>query len=307
MAVGVGVTALYPDTLKDTLSEIVDDDTDGLEAKMQLRMWMTERTMEDAYEDDLEVFGMGLLSEKTEMQSITVGQTGQGSLFRYMPTAFAGKLIYSREVMRDVKYDQVLKPAKRLKRACIKTIEVDTQQMLVRGFNTSYPYGDGVELFSTAQPLPGGGTFSNEMATPQSPSTGALIALTSQMRKTASHDGIDEMYEPECVLCPTEQWAVWDQVLGSPREPAAGEFNAINVVNRIGGLKKKAVALTYWNNTTTNWAVLTDADDGPQIRWRDKMESNDWFDNDNMVLNYSIYVRFAWGLSNKRAIFGVQA
>lgn len=304
---GVGVVAQYPDTLKDTLSEIVDDKTDGLEAKMQLRMWMMERDMQDAYEDDLEVFGMGLLSQKPEMQEIAIGQTGQGSIFRYQPTPFAGQLLYSREVMRDVKYDQVLRPAKRLKRACIKTVEVDTQQMLVRGFNTAYVYGDGSPLFSATQPLPGGGTFSNVMATPQSPSTGALISLTSQMRKTASHDGIDDMYEPECVVCPTEQWAVWEQILGSSKEPAPGEYNAINVVNRIGGLKKKAVALTYWNNTTTNWAVLTDAEDGPQIRWRDKMQSNDWFDNNSMVLHYNIYTRFAWGLSNKRAIFGVQA
>jgi hypothetical protein len=291
----------------DPLSSIIDDKTDGLEASMQFRDWMMEKTMAEAYEDDLEVYGPGLLSQKAEMQAIAIGTHGQGAKFRYIPTPFAGQLLYSKELVRDAKYAQVLRPAKRLKRAAVKTVEVDTAQMLVFGFDTNYTFGDGTPLFSASQPLPGGGTFSNLMATPASPSRAALISLTSQMRKTASHDGIDEMYEPKRVVCPTEQWAVWEEILGSAKAPEAGQFNAINVLHNKPGLEREVVALTYWNNTTTNWAVLTNCDNGPQLRWRDKMESDDWLDNERGTLHYSVYMRYAYGISDKRAIFGVNA
>src|SRR5689334_4682382 len=98
-------------------------------------------------------------------------------------------------------------------------------------FNTSFVGGDGLPLASASHTLPQGGTFSNTLAVPQSPSVAAVIVATTQAKKLPGHDGITEGYEPKCIGCPVDQWAAWSVILNSTHKPEPGEFNATNVVN----------------------------------------------------------------------------
>ncbi len=298
-------TGTIANTLKATLEEVIDDKTDNIEAQTLLGSWMTEQQMEDNFEDDLESGGPGLASEKPEGAEMATGTIREGYLTRYISRTFALKLIITEEAIEDKKYPKIINAARRLKRAMWKTVDIDSTNILVRGFNTSFVGGDGLPLWSASHTLPHGGTFSNIMATPLSPSRAAMTVAVSQLRKYPGHDGITEGYEPKVVIAPTEQWATWDGLLGSKMDPTTGAFNEINVVNQ--SLNLRVVTNKYWSNTTTNWALLTDAENGLSFRWRKKPASRDWVDEDQMLMKYGIRARWARGWSDPRCTLGVQA
>lgn len=299
-------TGTVANGLKKTLNKVITDKTDNLESKMVLKRWCKQPSMEDNYEDDLEVGGPGLATEKPEGQEIAIGTIQEGYITRYIARTFALRLLITEEAMEDCKYPEMIKAAKRLKRAMMKTADIDAANMKVRGFNTAYVGGDGLPLWSASHTLPGGGTFSNTMATPMSPSRIGLQTALTQIKKFPSQDGIVEGYEGEKILCPIEQEFLWEEIVGSKMAPEAGEFNRINVVNRLFGMSD-IVADPHWSNTTTNWAVQTDAEDGFQFRWRRRPRARTWVENSHEVMMHSQSARWARGWSNPRCTLGVQA
>lgn len=302
---GTIFTSTLANQLKDTLNVIVNDKSDGVENGMIWKKWCEDNKMTDAYEDDLEVAGPGLASEKPEGTEIALGTMREGFLTRYLARTFGLKLIITEEAMEDSKYPEAIQLAKRLKRSMAKTMDIDATAMLMRAFNSSYVGGDGQPLCSSSHTLAHGGTFSNQLATALSPSRMAVIVATTQMRLYPGHDGITEGYEPKAVLCPMAQWAVWQGIVGSEYAPEAGEFNEINVVNK--QLSLEIVPIKFWSNTTTNWIMKTDCENGLQMRIRRKMSGRAWVDNDNMVMKHAQSARWARGWSDARCVLGSNA
>jgi hypothetical protein len=292
-------------TLKKTLEKTIDDPTDA-QSRAQFTDWCRIMSMDDQYVDDLETGGPGLASEKPEGQEVQLGTIREGVLYRYIARTFALRLGITEEAMEDNKYPKSIRLAKRLNRALWKTADIDATNMLVRAENASYVGGDGVALASASHTLPHGGTFSNTMATPMSPSVAAMVVATSAMRKFPGHDGITEGVEPKKIVCPTEQWAVWSQILGSTYTPRDGNLAEINVVKSDLSLGQ-VCALRHWDNTTTNWGVISDAEDGLNFRWRKKPNNRTWVENSQHIMSYSISARWARGWSDPRGIYFVGA
>ncbi len=297
-------TSTIYNSLKETLDEIIDDAGKGYSSKLIFPKWCTVKNMKDYYEDDLEMGGPGLASEVAEGSPLVVGGIQEGVLTRYISRKFGLKMVVTEEAIDDTKYDRVINAAPRLMRALYKTADIDATNMLVRGFSSSYPGSDGVSLFNSAHTLPGGGTYSNTLATPMSPSRAAVIQMTSMARKLPGHDGVTEGYEPMDVLCPTEQWAVWAGVVKSEKAPEPGAFNEINVARDV---IRNVIPIMYWNNTTTNFAITTDCENGLNFRWRRKPRSRSWVDEDNEVMNYGISARWDRRWSDARSIIGSNA
>lgn len=291
-------------SLKRTLSKIIDDKSDGIEGGAIFKKYLDEDSTEDAWKDDLEMGGPGLASDVAEGAEIPLGTIREGVLTRYIPRKIGLRLAISDEAMEDSKYEEVLRAARRLKRALWKTMEYDAALLLARAWNTSYVGGDGLPLCSASHTLPGGGTFSNTMATPMSPSRAALLVARALVRKYVGHDGMIEGYKLKQVICPTEQYTAWEEVIGSKNAPEAGEFNRINYANRMG---IEIVEVPYWTSTTSNWIATTDAEDGIKWVWRRKPRSTTEVDNQHEIMNYMITTRVARGWSDPRGVLGSQA
>lgn len=287
-------------SFKETLDSIVDDKLAENESSLVCKKWMKIGSMDEAYTDDLEMGGPGLANETGEGTEIGTGSIREGFLTRYTPSKFALKLVVTDEAMEDNKYPETLRLAKRLDRAIYKTFDIDNTNILIRAQNASYVGGDGVPLASASHTLPNGGTWSNTLATPLAPSRIALITVISLLKKIPGHDGIVDGVEARKVVYPTEQWGVWGGILGSKMAPEPGNFAEINVLKE---LDIDQVAVKYWSNTTTNWGVITNADNGIQAKWRRKPRSKSWVENDNETMKYSISARWARGWSDARGFF----
>jgi len=298
---GIIFTSTVALNLKETLDEIITDQLDGVVADLDYPQWMKNRPMSDNYEDDQEYAGGGLIAETPEGSEIVPLTITEGYTKRYQARKFAAKYIVTDEAMDDSKYPKVIQAVKRLKRAAYKTADIDATNLLVRATNAAFPGPDGVALASTAHPLAAGGTFSNMTATPLAPSTAAWNAAIAQLDQLVDHDGIIEGYKAVAVIHPVQQRGIWTELLGSKMDPRSGNFAAINVIKEYDNNIKR-IQLKYWTNTTTNWALITDADNGFQMRWRKKFESKSWIDHNAELMNYSLSGRWDNGTSEPRCV-----
>jgi len=92
--------------------------------------------------------------------------------------------------------------------------------------------------------------------------------------------------------------------VGSTHAPEPGQTNEINVVNKMG---LEIVDVPYWNNTTTQYAFLTDCEEPLKHLWREKPQSSTWVENSQLVMHYALFARWTNGWSDPRATYGVQA
>jgi hypothetical protein len=286
--------------LKETL-EGIDTDEHGSEgSKAVFPKWMNVKSMEDNYIEFYEVAGSGLAGEKPEGESIPVGTIYEGPLTRFNARTYGQRMIVSDEALEDVKYDKVIMAAKRNNRSLWKLADFDATLVLVRATSSSFVGGDSQPLASTSHTLPGGGTYSNMLATAMSPSKASLVIAQAQLMQQVGHDGLIDGVEAKKAVFPVQQWGVWREVLGSSNDPTPGAFNAINPINR--DLNITPVPVKYWTNTTTNWALITDADLGLMWFWRRKPKSNTWVTEDKTMMNYAITARWSRGWVNPRSI-----
>lgn len=297
-------TSTIVNSLKLTIRAHIDDKAQSYQSKLLFPKWMTVGNMADNYVDDLEMAGPGLASEINEGAPLVVGGIREGVLTRYVSRKFGLKMVITEEAMDDNKYDRILNAAGRLSRAEYKTADIDATAILVRGFNTAYPGADGVPLFSNAHTMPHGGTYSNTLATPMTPSRAAVIQISSMAQVMPGHDGVTEGYELQDVVCPVPQWAVWQGIVKSEKAPEPGSFNEINVARDV---IRNVIPIKYWSNTSTNYAVTTDCENGLNFLWRRKPRQRSWVDEDNEVMNYGISARWSRGWSDARSIIGVNA
>lgn len=287
--------------LKETLEDIDTDELGSEGSQAVFTKWLDVKSMGDNYIEYYEVAGSGLAGEKPEGESIPVGTIYEGPLTRFNARTYGQRMIVSDEALEDLKYDKVIQAAKRNNRALWKLADFDATLMLVRATNTSFVGGDGKPLASSTHTLPGGGTYSNVMATPMSPSKAALVIANAQLMQQVGHDGLIDGVEPKKAVFPVQQWGVWREVLGSSNDPTPGAFNAINVINRDLNITPQPVK--YWTSTTTQWGLITDAPLGLMWFWRRKPKSNTWVTEDKTMMNYAITARWSRGWVNPRAFF----
>lgn len=285
--------------LKETLRAIDTDEHGSEGSKAVFPKYLMVRNMADNYIEDYEIAGTGLAGEKPEGESMPVGGIVEGPLTRYNARTYGQRIIVSEEAMEDMKYDKVIQAGKRNLRSLWKLADFDAVLILVRATNTSFVGGDGLPLASASHALPGGGTYSNMLATSMSPSQASLSIARAQLDQQVGHDGLIDGYQIKKVVFPVQQRGIWKQVLDSDGDPTPGAFNA---VNQNDDLSIEKVPVKYWNNTTTNWMLLTDAENGLTWFWRRKPKSNTWVTEDKTMMNYGITARWARGWTNPRAI-----
>jgi hypothetical protein len=303
MAIFTGTVFL---SLKETLDAVHMDKMDGLEAGLLYKKYCELKKQKDHYDDETEMAGPGLASEKPEGQEMNTGTIFQGPVVRYIARTWALKMNITEETMEDNKYPEVINLARYNKRAMLKTQDIDAALMLVRGFNTGYPGFDGVPLWSASHTLPSGGTYSNVMTVPTAPSRAAVIDAQTAVSKFPGRDGLlGDDYQIKKIVCPVDQKFVWLGIIKSTHAPEPGNFNEINVVNSEFDLD--LVPVVHWANTTTSYAFLTDADGGMNFRTKRKPRTNSWVENSQEVMTHSISARWARGWGNGRSTLGVQA
>ncbi|MDR5684504.1 MAG: hypothetical protein QN163_10870 [Armatimonadota bacterium] len=293
-------TSTIANDLQDTLEEIIVDRTDGLEARLDMPKFMDVRRTKSAFVDMLEVGGLGVAVSVGEGEEIPARGISEGALTRLWVRKFGLRTMATEEALADGKTDKVINAARRLKRAIWKAVDIDAAQVLNRATNTDFPGGDGQPLASAAHTLPGGGTYSNMVATPTAPSEAAYVLARAQADVQVDLDGVIDGVEIEGVAFPIGQRGAWEVLSFSDRSPQAGQYNAVNLINRD---KIKLVPVRHWTASEVDYCWLTDHPDEKLCwYWRERPSSRTWVSEARDVMNYSVKARWARGWSGGRGI-----
>lgn len=254
-----------------------------------------------AWEERVSMSGFGLALEKPEGEAISYDFAQQGFLDRAIHVVYGLGFGVTREMVEDNQYKETaFTKASELAYSMRQTKEVLAMQPLNRAFNSSYTYGDGVELISTAHPNVAGGTWSNELTVAADVSETAFEDACIQIGKYTNDRGLRMAVRPKSLLIPIDLDFEVNKILKTEFEVGTNN-NTVNVVRqRFPG----GVNINHYLTDTDAWFIQTDVPGGG-IHWErraDSFEMDKDFSTDNALYKATARYSFMW--YDKRAIFG---
>lgn len=251
-----------------------------------------------AWEEDQSMPGFGLAAQQSEGQGVTYDsfQTAWKAYYRMIKYALAFSI--TEDAIDDNLYGSLMtKGAAALAFSMSETKEVIAAAIFNNAFSVATG-GDGKELCATDHPMTGGGTFSNELATPADLSETSLEDLQNQMDLATTDRGLNIALMSEKLIIPPALRFTARRILGSPGRPGTGD-NDINVHKD----EMDIVVMTRLTDPDA-WFIKTNCPDGlkhfSRKKLRTKMEGE--FETGNV--RYKAVERYAFGATDPRTLFG---
>ncbi len=256
---------------------------------------------EKAYELDVSLSGPGLASLKPEGTETVYDGEKQDFTTTYTHAVFSlGTIITMEAQMNNLYRDLMVKSGKTLKRSLVHTDEQLAANVINNSYDSAFPIGDALPLFSTAHVLGKGGTFSNRFTvfTPLSQAAVEDATITIEDYR----DGAGLLIDARAIKLhiPRQLRYTADRILASRFEPDS----ANNAINPVVGIFPGGYHVNHRFTSATEWFIQTDVDDGFKIF--DRMGYTFEQDNDFGTSNYRHKGMFykSYGLTDPRAGYG---
>ncbi len=278
----------------------------GMEYKRYTQEWRPIFEIENsvkAYEEDVLLAGLAGAPVKPEGAPVTYDSGGEAFTSRYVHETIALAFALTEEAEEDNLYGDIgSKYARALARSMVHTKEVKGAAILNNGFNSAFPGGDGVPLFSTAHPLWGGGTQANRFTTPADLSETSLEEACIQISKWVDERGINIAIVPLRLIIPPDLCFVAERIMKSTQRPGSAD-NDINALRSKG----KVPGGAFENHRLTdpsNWFLITDCMDGLKHFVRKNIQRGVEGDFETGNMRYKSRERYSFGWSDYRGAFG---
>lgn len=278
----------------------------GLEYKRYEQEWRPIFTIENsnkAYEEDVLLAGLSGAPVKSEGAPVAYDQGGEAYVSRYVHETIALAFAITEEAEEDNLYGSIgAKYSRALARSMQHTKEVKGAAILNNGFNSSFPGGDGVPLFSTAHPLFGGGTQANTFTTQADLSETSLEEAFIGISKFVDERGIPVAVQATKLIVPTDLQFVAKRLIGSPYRPgtADNDINAMKDMGMLPGGMHKNHRLT----DTNAWFLITDCLDGLKHMVRKNIQRGIEGEFETGNMRYKARERYSFGWSDYRGAWG---
>jgi hypothetical protein len=276
--------------------------TEYKEHEMECSKIFQIESSSDAYEEDAAMAGFGLAPIKTQSGSVAYDSHQQGYIARYMHVTIGLGYAVTREERDDNKYAKVGKARSRaLGFSMRQTKEIIAANVLLRGFNSSYLGGDGVELFSAAHPTLSG-TQSNELAVAADISHAALEDLAIQVATAQDDRGHRIRLSPRKLLVPPALMFKAERILKSNMESGTAN-NDINALRSRSVFPEGVMVHHYMQADPDMFVILTDCPDGLKGYQRRAIEFTDDNDFDTENMRFKATERYSFGWSDWRGAY----
>ena len=261
----------------------------------------TKYTSNKAFEEDVGAAMFGLAPVKTEGGNITYDTAEQAFIDRYTHVTYGLGFIITREMHDDgISATVALRRAGALAFSIRQTAETVAANVLNRAFNSSYTYGDGVELCSTAHVNQSGGTWRNELATAADLSEASLEQACIDIAGLTNDRGLKIAVRPTKLVIPKELMFEAQRILESDLRPGTAD-NDLNALKKTGIIP--TVVVNHYLTDTDAFFILTDCPDGMKYfeRRPPAFATENDFDTENA--RFKATFRASWGCTDKRSIF----
>ncbi len=260
-------------------------------------------TSERSFEEETKLSGFSAAPVKNEGSAIAYDNAQEAWTARYQHETIALGFSLTEEAIEDNLYDSLsARYTKALARAMAYTKQVKAANVLNNGFNSAFPGGDGVELFSTLHPLVSGGYNSNEPSTPADLNETSLEAAVIQIAAWTDERGLLIAAKPRKLIVPPALMFVATRLLETELRVATAD-NDINALKNNGSIPE-GYAVNHFLTDSNAWFLTTDVPNGLKHFVRMPMSTSMDGDFDTGNVRYKARERYSFGFSDPLGIFG---
>jgi|TARA_R110000744_G_scaffold176689_1_gene295525 hypothetical protein len=256
-----------------------------------------------SFEEETKLSGFGAAPKKNEGAAISYDNAQEAWTARYNHETIAMGFSVTEEAIEDNLYDSLSsRYTKALARAMAYTKQVKAAAILNNAFDSTYTYGDGVELCATNHPLVSGGTNSNELATPADLNETSLEASIIQVAGWTDERGLLIAAKPSKLVVPPALQFVSTRLLETELRTNTAD-NDINAIRNMGAVPQ-GYAVNHYLTDTNAWFLMTDVPNGLKHFVRTPMQTSMDADFDTGNSRYKARERYSFGVSDPLGIFG---
>lgn len=252
-------------------------------------------------EELMSYVGTGLLSVKPQGQPIDFDSMRQGFRTRVSHVTYALGFAITHEAIADNLYKEIATyNTKALAKSARVTRETNGALFYDRAFNSSYTFGDGLEMCSTVHPNVSGGTYRNELATAADFSQAAIEQALIDIDSWTDDRGLQQQVKAKKLIVPKELRFDVMRVLNSPLQSNTAE-NAVNVVRSVF---ENGWAVNNYLSDPDAFFIRTDVMDGPIHFEREAYTFDQDKDFTTRNLRYICMGRYSFTLGDPKGVFG---
>ena len=260
-------------------------------------------TSERSFEEETKLSGFSAAPVKNEGSAIAYDNGQEVFTARYNHETIALGFSLTEEAIEDNLYDSLSsRYTKALARAMAYTKQTKAAATLNNGFDTDYPGGDGVPLFSASHPLVSGGTNSNIPSTPADLNETSLEAAVIQIAAWTDERGLLIAAKPRKLVVPPSLMFVATRLLETELRVQTSD-NDINALKSNGSIPE-GYAVNHFLTDTDAWFLTTDVPNGLKHFVRTPMATGMDGDFDTGNVRYKARERYSFGWSDPLGMYG---
>lgn len=261
-------------------------------------------TSSRAYEEDLEIAGLGIMPTKPEGAAITYQDPVQGGKRRYTHVSYGLGFRVTEEMYSDDLYGPMKRMTRELAKGARNVREVVSFNILNNGFTTVFgfpKFGTNQSLFNTAHTLIGGGTLANRSAVDADLGVAALEAAILLFDNLTDENGIPIVIKPKHLIVPPGLKQIAREILGSEFRP----YTTNNEINALIQNDSLADMVVNYLTDADSWFLLADKDEHDlNFFEREAVRFQNGDDFDTGDAKFKAFQRFSVGVGEWRGTFG---
>jgi hypothetical protein len=260
-------------------------------------------TSERSFEEETKLSGFSAAPVKNEGAAIAYDNAQEAFTARYTHETIALGFSVTEEAIEDNLYDSLsARYTKALARAMAYTKQVKAAAVLNNGFDTNYPGGDGVPLFSASHPLVSGGVNSNIPTTPADLNETSLENAVIQIAAWTDERGLLIAARPRKLVIPPALQFIATRLLETELRVATAD-NDINALKNNGSIPE-GYAINHFLTDADAWFLTTDVPNGMKHFVRTPMQNSMDGDFDTGNVRYKARERYSFGWSDPLGMYG---
>ena len=258
---------------------------------------------ERSFEEETKLSGFSAAPVKSEGAAIAYDTAQEAWTTRYSHETIALGFAITEEAIEDNLYDSLsARYTKALARGMAYTKQVKAASVLNNGFSSSYLYGDGQSLFSTAHPLVGGGVNSNTAATGVDLNETSLEAAVIQIAAWTDERQLLIAAKPRKLVVPPALMFVATRLLDTKLRVGTNN-NDISAINNNGTIPE-GYTVNHFLTDVNAWFLLTDVPNGLKHFVRTPLQNSMDGDFDTGNVRYKSRERYSFGVSDPLGVWG---
>ena len=256
-----------------------------------------------AFEEEVMLSGFANAAVKSEGAAVTFDTANEAFTSRYTHETIALAFAITEEAIEDNLYDRIAtRYTKALARSMAQTKQIKAANVLNNGFSSSFPGGDGKELFADDHPTVSAGDLKNELSTSADLSETSLEQAMIDIGQFKDERGFKIAARGLKLIIPSELQFTAERILKSPARVGTSD-NDLNALSSKGMLPQGYVVNNYLTDTDA-FFIKTDVPNGMKMFNRAALKTAMEGDFDTGNVRYKARERYSFGFSDWRGMFG---